>query len=68
MVHPYVGAGVGAMLFGDTLRVASVGGVLDVLAGVEFELTETLSLTTGVQWRLFTLSSFESEPDGVGRV
>ena len=66
-VHPYLGAALGALLFGDTFRVEAVGGAVDLLLGVEIELSASLAFTAGVLIRLLTTSAFRSNSDGVER-
>jgi hypothetical protein len=66
-VHPFVGFGLGAMLFGDTLSIAAVGGAIDLAIGVEIEVTETLALVLATPVRIFTTTSFVSPRDGARR-
>ena len=67
LVHPWVGGGLGGLLFGDTFA-ADAGGVLaDLQAGVEVELTASLAFTVGLLARFFTTSSFRTASDGVER-
>lgn len=66
-VHPYVGASLGVLLFGDAFRHRAVGGLVDLLLGIESEITPTLSFVVGVAVRLFTTSRFTSVSDGVER-
>jgi hypothetical protein len=65
--HPFVGFGLGAMLFGDTLSIAAVGGAIDIAIGVEIEVTETLALVLATPVRIFTTTSFVSPRDGTRR-
>lgn len=62
-VHPAIHLGVGALVFGDTLLVSTVGGAIDLGASVELELTESVALTFGAQAWLFTTSPFTTERD-----
>jgi hypothetical protein len=66
-VHPFVAFGLGAMLFGDTLSIAAVGGAVDLGLGVEIELTETFALTLMLPVRIFTTTEFVSPRDGTRR-
>ena len=66
-VHPYLGAAIGGLILGDTFRAEAVGGIVDLLLGVEIELGTTLAFTTGVLVRLLTTSAFRSNSDGVER-
>lgn len=66
-VHPFASAGIGALVFGDTLRIASFGAAADAAAGAEIELTVNISLRLGLGFRLFTTSSFVTASDRVPR-
>lgn len=66
-VHPYVTGGLGLVMFGDGLSVATVGGGLDLEVGVEVELDAAVRLRLSTPWRLFTLAPFTTRNDGVER-
>ena len=66
-MHPFLGFGLGAMLFGDTLSIAAVGGAVDIAIGVEIELTETFALVLATPVRIFTTTSFVTPRDGTRR-
>jgi hypothetical protein len=63
VVHPFFGGAGGAVLFGDTFRVATSGIFLDAIGGVEVELTETVAFTCGLKARLFSVRRFTTEDD-----
>jgi hypothetical protein len=65
--HPVFELSGGAMLYGDTFRVATVGGVFEGLAGSEFELSAAFGLRAGLGVRVFSHSAFRTERDGVLR-
>lgn len=62
-VHPAIQIGAGALVFGDTLSVSTVGGALEIGASAEVELTESVSLTAGAQAWLFTTTPFTTGRD-----
>lgn len=64
---PYVDLEVGALLFGDTFQVATAGGAVQVGAGIEYELSDTLSFVAGLVFRGFTTGSFITGADRVVR-
>jgi hypothetical protein len=61
VVHPWVGASVGGIIFGDTFRVATVGFVVDLLFGLSWELSHTVSFVAAAGLRLFALDAFEAD-------
>jgi hypothetical protein len=65
--HPFFGVEVGAVLFGDTFRVSTGGFHVDGRAGVEVEVTNTLSFTLYAVVRALYTVPFTSQPDGVRR-
>lgn len=67
LVSPFVAGAVGALIFGDTLKVATVGGALELAVGAEVELTESTSLVVGLPFRLFSTTSFTTPRDRVER-
>lgn len=66
-LHPHVGAGAGALIFGDTLEIATVGFAIELSVGVEWEVTETISVSVAMPWRAFTTSSFQTTRDRADR-
>jgi hypothetical protein len=66
-VHPFGAVGIGALIFGDTLTIAAIGGALDVGVGLEVELTETFSLVVMIPARFFITSSFVTPRDKTHR-
>jgi hypothetical protein len=67
LIHPAVQLGAGALIFGDTLAVSTVGGAVELGASAELELTESVALTFGVQGWLFTTSPFTTSRDRTPR-
>jgi len=67
MVHPTLHVAAGALVFGDTFLVETVGGALDVGAGVEVELTDTVALDGGLSFWLFTTTPFTTGRDRTRR-
>jgi hypothetical protein len=55
------------VIFGDTLRVDTVGLALNLLSGVEWEVSATVSVVLALVGRLVTLSGFTTDADGVQR-
>lgn len=66
-VHPAIHLGVGALVFGDTLIVSTVGGAIELGASCELELTESVALTFGTQGWLFTTIPFTTARDRTPR-
>lgn len=66
-IHPFVGAAVGGLLFGDAFRGNAGGGLVDVLVGFELEIGPTLALVADVGARFFATSRFTSRSDGITR-
>jgi len=67
IIHPYLGAGIGGVIFGDTLRVDTVGLALNLLTGIEWEISETVSVVVALVGRLVTLDTFITDADGIQR-
>lgn len=67
VAHPFVGVGVGGMLFGDTLNISTIGLSAEALAGVELELTESIGLVFSVPVRMLRMGRFVSPRDRVAR-
>lgn len=67
LIHPSVQVGAGALIFGDTLQVSTVGGAVEVGVSAELELTESVSFTFGAQGWLFTTSPFTTSRDRTSR-
>jgi hypothetical protein len=63
LVHPAVHVGAGALVFGDSLMVSTVGGAVEAGGSVEIELTESVALTAGAAAWLFTTSPFTTGRD-----
>ena len=63
VVHPAIHLGVGALVFGDTFLVSTVGGAVELGASAEIELTESVALTAGADAWLFTTSPFTTGRD-----
>jgi hypothetical protein len=66
--HPYVGAGAGALFFGDSFGFASAAVMVEGHLGVEIEMSPSLAVTISTVWRLFVATPFRTEADGVRRV
>lgn len=66
-VHPYLSYGAGLVGLGDLFRFATAGGALDVGAGVEWEITESLAFTLSFELRTFMVVPFTTRDDGVQR-
>jgi hypothetical protein len=67
LLHPAVQIGAGALIFGDTGQVSTVGGALDLGVSAELELTESVALTFGAQTWLFTTTPFTTSRDRTAR-
>lgn len=67
MVHPSLHIGAGALIFGDTFLVETVGGALDLGASAEIELTDSVVLTGGLAFWMFTTSPFTTGRDRTRR-
>ncbi|MEC7526297.1 MAG: hypothetical protein VYE22_40830 [Myxococcota bacterium] len=65
--HPSVHIGAGALVFGDTGLVSTLGGALEAGVGLEYELTESVSLDAGLSGWLFTTSPFVTGRDRTRR-
>jgi hypothetical protein len=65
--HPVFEVGAGLMGYGDTFRIATVGGLGQLFAGGELELSETFGLRAGFGLRAFTHTSFTTQRDNVER-
>lgn len=66
-VHPTVHLGGGALVFGDTLRISTVGGAVDLGVTLEIELTASVMLTFAAQGWVFTTSPFTTTRDRTSR-
>ncbi len=62
-IHPLIHLGAGALVFGDTFLVSTVGGALELGLGAELELTESVTFGFGVQGWLFTTTPFTTDRD-----
>lgn len=67
MVHPSLHIGAGALIFGDTFLVETVGGALDLGVSAEIELTDSVVLTGGAAFWMFTTSPFTTGRDRTRR-
>lgn len=67
LLHPFVGASLGAFVFGDSFGVATAGIGLEGRVGVELELTESIALLVAVPLRAITSLPFQTERDRVER-
>lgn len=67
LVHPFIGASVGALLFGDVFQKNAFGAGVEGAVGIELEITATLSFTAALAARFFSTGPFNSETDGVRR-
>lgn len=67
IVHPSVQIGAGALVFGDTFLVETVGGALNAGVGAELELTDSVLLEGGAAFWLFTTSPFTTGRDRTRR-
>lgn len=63
LVHPAVHVGAGALVFGDSLLVSTVGGAVEAGVSAEIELSESVALTAGARAWLFTTSPFTTDRD-----
>jgi hypothetical protein len=66
-IHPTIHLGAGALVFGDTFLVATVGGAVDLGASAEIELTDSVVFFFGAQGWLFTTSPFTTARDRTPR-
>jgi hypothetical protein len=66
-VHPTLHLGAGALIFGDTFLVSTVGGAIDLGVTVEIELTASVVLFFGTQGWLFTTGPFTTSRDRTTR-
>jgi hypothetical protein len=67
VLHPSLGVGLGGVLLGDTLAVATAGLAVNLHSGVEWEITETVSVVVGLVARILWLNAFETPTDMVLR-
>jgi hypothetical protein len=67
MVHPAIHVSAGALVFGDTLLVSTVGGAFEAGASAEIELTDVVAITFAGQAWLFTTSPFTTNRDRTSR-
>ncbi|MBX3272305.1 MAG: hypothetical protein KF729_18745 [Sandaracinaceae bacterium] len=67
IVHPSLHVGAGALIFGDTFLVETVGGAFDVGASAEIELSDSVVLTGGLSFWMFTTSPFTTGRDRTRR-
>lgn len=62
-LRPIARIAAGALVFGDTGLISTVGGAVDAGLAGELELTSSASLTLGADLRLFTTTPFVSARD-----
>jgi hypothetical protein len=62
-IHPAINLGAGALVFGDTFLVSTVGGAAELGVTAEIELTESVAIGIGVQGWLFTTTPFTTGRD-----
>lgn len=67
LLHPFIGGGVGAVVFGDTFRIATAGVSATAFVGVELEMTELLSVFVTLPVRAVRFGAFTTDRDGVRR-
>jgi hypothetical protein len=67
VLHPLFDFSIGAMGYGDTFRVATVGGLAEIFAGAEIELTAKFGLRLGLGMRVFSHSRFRTQRDQILR-
>ena len=67
LLHLVIDAGVGALVFGETFRVAAVGAALQFGVGGELEVTHAIAFTAALVTRVFTTTQFTSATDGAVR-
>ncbi len=67
VVHPFIGVSIGALLFGDTLEVSTVGLEVEALGGIEVELTEAFGLWLAMPVRVLSTAAFVTRRDRVSR-
>ena len=65
--HPYVSAGIGGFIVGDSFRYGAFGVSVDGAAGVELEVSHALATRLGLGAWLGTNGSFTSTNDDVRR-
>jgi hypothetical protein len=65
--HPLFDVSLGLMGYGDTFRVATVGALIQVFAGAEVELSESIGLRFGFGLRVFSHGRFRTERDHIVR-
>lgn len=66
-IHPFIGFGVGGLLFGNLFSVSTAGGSADARFGVELEVTDSLAVTLAVNTRAIVTAPFTTSTDGVQR-
>lgn len=62
-IHPAIHLGAGALVFGDTILVSTVGGAVEAGASAEIELTESVAVTFAAEAWFFTTSPFTTDRD-----
>lgn len=65
--HPLFDVSLGLMGYGDTFRIATVGSLIQLFAGAEVELSESIGLRFGFGLRVFSHGRFRTERDHIVR-
>lgn len=60
LVHPFIDAAIGFVVFGDTGNVATVGGVITAGGGAELELSEAVAFVAAAEAWVFATTPFET--------
>jgi len=66
-LHLVADIGLGGIVFGETFRVSSAGGAVQIGVGAELEVTHAIAFTAGVVTRFFTASAFTTATDHTER-
>jgi len=67
VLHPILGVGIGGVLFGDTGAVATAGLAVNLSSGIEWEITDTVSVVAALVARILWLNAFATPTDMVER-
>ncbi|MDW8361695.1 MAG: hypothetical protein RMK74_04790 [Myxococcales bacterium] len=65
--HPWVGAAAGPMFLGDGFTVATVGGVLRAMGGVDVEISEAMMVSVALWSEALSLAPFSTSADRTAR-
>lgn len=66
-LQPYLFAGIGGVLFGDSFGVSTVGLIGELGPGAELEISPTTSITCSVPLSLLVASEFQTSADDIVR-